>query len=585
MNIEERLRDAFTQRADAVEVSPGALFDIRHRLDRPRRVPEFRLRPALVLAAAACAAAAVVVSVSLSTTAPDPAGEIATPVAGTGGTDTVTPPSPSTPEITDPQPPPPTPPAGTDAGTPQDGAGQIATATPETPPSTRQVDLPPPPPAPPATPTTGSVAASEQPETPSCAAEPARSEDGEDPATWVTVYFACGEDDAAPRRRPAAVSDLATALAVLLNGPNEADTAEGFRGLPGDPGRTASPKPDNRWVTIDLPANLAESFDAATAEITAGQFLAQLNATVFEFPEFVAAEYRLNGDCAAFGDLLGRPCEVHSRDGVNHTSELTAHTIGAIESVIRAEPDDGSAAMGFLADGARLTDRRAGSDAWAEVITAAGVQGWVSTEMLVARPLALDGEATAAMASLARRLTTGPGLGASSFLPGGLVLRWGADSDDVTLVSTAGAALDSTWWDQALDAPSPRTGSATTSPAELVRIEGSSDSAVVRINAPGPLGEPHADFSSLPYVSIYQAAISESGLPPELESTPQPSTTTTTADGIELPPPLPTLTEDDEDTTTEESPEPLRAQVSVIFDFLSPNGPRIAAVEAIWIEP
>lgn len=591
MNIEERLRDAFAQRADGVEVSPGALFDIRHRLDRRRRVPELRLRPALVLAAAACAAAAVVVSVSLSTTAPDPSGEIVATPDSLEDADPVTPLSPAPPVTAGPQPPPitePTPPA--DAGTPQDGAGQIATATPLTPPPTPRTDPPPPPPPPPSTPTAEPVAASEEPETPSCAVEPAGNGDStEDPATWVTVYFACGEDDATPRRRPAAVSDLATALAVLLNGPNEADAAEGFLGLPGDSGRTASPTPHNRWVTIDLPANLAESFDAATAEITAEQFLAQLNATVFEFPEFVAAEYRLNGDCAAFGDLLGRTCEVHTSDGVSHTSELTAHTIGAIESVIRAEPDDGATTLGFLADGARLTDQRAGDDAWAEVITTAGVQGWVSTEMLVARPLALDDEATAAMASLARRLTTGPGLESSSFPPGGLVLRWGADSDDVTLVSTAGATLDSSWWDRELDAPSPRDGAATTSPAELLRIEGSSDSAVVTINAPGPLGEPHADFSSLPYVSIYQAAVSRSSLPPELESTPQPSTTTTTevttSDGVELPPTLPSLIEDEEDTTTEESPEPLRAQVSVIFDFLSPDGPRIAAVEAIWIEP
>ena len=589
MNIEERLRDAFAQRINAVEVSPGALFEVQRQLGRTRRVPELRLRPALVLAAAACAVTAIVVSVSLSTTTPDPTGEIAAspPVASPSGTASDTPPPTSTPTTPGPQPPAvsPTPPAVPDTGTSQDGAGEIATVTPVTPPPAPQVGPPPPPPTPP---TTEAVVASEQPETPSCAVDPTSGESEEDPATWVTVYFACGEDVAAPRRRPAAAGDLTTALAVLMSGPNEADTAEGFRGLSSDPGRTASPTPEGRWVTIDLPSDLGGAFSAATADITAGQFLAQLNATVFGFPEFVAAEYRLNGDCAAFGDLLGRSCEVHTRDGGRHASELTAHTIGAIESVIRAEPDDGAASLGFLTDGARLTDRRAGSDAWAEVITTAGVQGWVSTEMLVAQPLALDGEATTTMVTLARRLTTGPGIASSAFLEDGLVLRWGADSDDVTLVSTAGAGADSTWWDRALDVPSPRDDSTTASLAELFWISGASDSAVVTINAPGPLGEPHADFSSLAYVSIYQAAVSRSALPPPLEAAADPPTTTTTeattSDGAELPPALPSLLEDDS-ADEEEPPEPLRAQISVIFDFLSPDGARIAAVEAIWIEP
>ena len=595
MNIEDRLRDAFAQRTDAVEVSPGALFEVQRQLGRTRRVPELRLRPALVLAAAACAVTAVVVSVSLSTTTPDRTGEIVAspPVASPSGTASDTPPPTSTPTTPGPQPPAvsPTPPAVPDTGTSQDGAGQIATVTPVTPPPAPQVGPPPPPATPP---TTEAVVASEQPETPSCAVEPAGSgESDEDPATWVTVYFACGESDAAPRRRPAAVNDLATALVVLLSGPNEADTAAGFRGLSSGSERIASSTRDNQWVTIDLPSTLADSFGAATADITAEQFLTQLNQTVFEFPEFVTAEYRLNSDCAAFGDLLGRSCEVHTRDGGRHTSELTAHTIGATESVIRAEPDDGATALGFLADGARLTDRRASNDSgsWAEVITTAGVGGWVSTETLVAQPLALDGKDAATMVSLARRLTTGPGIESSTFLPGGLVLRWGAGAGDVTVVSTAGAGVDSTWWNRAHDVRSPRDGGTTASLADLLQIDGASDSAVVTVNAPGPLGEPHADFSSLAYVSIYRAAVSSSVLPPELEPAPDPPSTTTTevvttSDGVELPPTLPSLLEEEDGSADEEEPpEPLRAQISVIFDFLSPEGPRIAAVEAIWIEP
>ena len=66
MSIEERLRDAFAQRADGVEVSPGALFEIQRRAGHRRRLPEVRLRPALVLATAACAAIAVAVLVSVT---------------------------------------------------------------------------------------------------------------------------------------------------------------------------------------------------------------------------------------------------------------------------------------------------------------------------------------------------------------------------------------------------------------------------------------------------------------------------------------------------------------------------------------
>jgi len=95
VSIEERLRSALAQRAEGVEVSPGALFEIQRRIGQRRRlprVPEVRLRPALVRAAAACAAIAVVSSVSV--TGPAATGPIETetpPVAGTADPDAVAP--------------------------------------------------------------------------------------------------------------------------------------------------------------------------------------------------------------------------------------------------------------------------------------------------------------------------------------------------------------------------------------------------------------------------------------------------------------------------------------------------------------
>ena len=321
--------------------------------------------------------------------------------------------------------------------------------------------------------------------------------------------------------------------------------------------------------------------------------MAQLNATVFEFDDVEVAEYRLDGSCAAFGELLDRSCEVHTRGdtgSVSHVSELTSQTIGQSTPVIRSQADDGAAELGVLSDGTRLTDRRATgtTTTWAQVITTGGQIGWVPTTTLAAQPLAITPEATGAMEDLARRLTTGPSVQAAEFSPVGLVVRWGAGSDEVTLIDTAGAEGD--WWYRARDIPSPRDAEPTASLAELFWIDGGGDSAEVTINLPGRLGEPHSDFSSLAYVSIYQAAVGDSILPPALEAVPGPVPSDpgggTTADGVDLPPPLPIETDTNEDENSGDAGSSAQAQsqvkVSVMFDFISLNEPRIVAVEAIW---
>ena len=597
MSIEERLRDAFAQRAEGVEVSPGALFEIQRRAGQQRRVlrvPEVRLRPALVLAAAACAAIAVVISVSVTGPSATPPIQTETPpVAGTADPAAVAPTvaePPPTPQPPTPQPPTAQPPAVAEPDPQAGDSGQITTAPAPTPPT------PPTPvtPAPPADPATATDAtpddaadATETPdaETPACLEQPG-SDAGDATAESVTVYFACGESDAAPRQRAAAANNLPTALGILLGGPDEADSSAGFRGLSGNTATAVTTMTSNRWLTIDLPAGLADAF-GSDGGITAEQFLTQLNATVFQFGDFDVAEYRLDGDCAAFGALAGSPCRVHIRDGAGYTgrtSELTAHTIGDVSAVIRAGPDDGAEELGVLGDGTRLTDGRSGSGsgAWAEVVTTAGSRGWVSTQTIVAQPLWIDSTTRASMENLARRLTTGPGLDSSALLPAGLVLRWGADAGDLTVVSTAAAAVRD-WWSIPVDTTSPRDGSATSSLADLLWIDGSGDGATVTVNAPGPLGEPHGDFASLAYVSIYRSAVQSSVLPPPIPTATTTTTQAGTGEGPDLPPALPTPP--GETGGTGEQPTPPRAQISVIFDFLSPDGPRVAAVEAIWIQP
>ena len=598
MSIEERLRSALTQRAESVEVSPGALFEIQRRTGRRRllrvpRVPEVRLRPALVLAAAAAAAIAVVISVSVT-------GPTATPIETETPLVAATPdPQAVAPTTADPPPTPQaaTPPPAVAQPAPQaSDSGQVTTITP---PPVQPAPSAPAAPTPPADPTPAAELESDaEPtsdtetvtaETPVCPTEP-EGNGGDASSETVTVYFACGDSDAAPRLRSAATNDLSTALGVLLGGPSESDSSAGFKGLSGSSATTVTATTNDKWMTIDLPAGLAGEFGTDGGDITAQQFLAQLNATVFQFTGFDVAEYRLDGNCAAFGALVGNSCLIHSRDDggyTSHASDLTAHTIGQVNSVIRAEPDDSADELGFLSDGTRLTDGRSGSGSagWAEVMTVAGTSGWVSTETIVAQPLSIDSTTGADMADLARRLTTGPGLESSALVPAGLVLRWGADAGDLAVVSTAGAEAGSDWWHSPLDITSPRDGSAQSSLADLLWIDGRSESATVTINTPGPLGEPHGDFDSLAYVSIYRAEIEQSTLPPPLEPTPT-TTTTTSAEGSDLPPALPTpATETDDGDDNEERPDPPRAQVSVIFDFLSPDGPRVAAVEAIWIQP
>ena len=371
-----------------------------------------------------------------------------------------------------------------------------------------------------------------------------------------------------------------------MAGPNDADTEAGCQGLRSSgEAPVAVPSLADRWVTVDLSGSLAGAFGS----ITPAQFVAQLNATVFEFDDVDVAEYRLDGSCAAFGELLGRRCEVHTRSDtrfVSHVSELTAQVIGQSVPVIRTQADDGAAELGALAEGTRLTDRRASGSTttWAQVITSAGQIGWVPTTKLAAQPLSITPEATRVMEDLARRLTTGPSVQQAEFSPAGLVLRWGAGSDEVTLIPTAGA--DGDWWYQARDIPSPRNTDPTASLADLFWIDGSGNSAKVTINTPGRLGEPHSDFDSLAYVSIYQAAVGDSILPPTLEARPDPDPPDpqadggATDDGTGLPPQLPVDTETTEDETGGDSQA--QVKVSVMFDFVSPNQPRIIAVEAIW---
>ena len=94
MSIEQRLRDAFAQRASEVEPSPGALFEIQRRGRNKPPLKPVLLRPAFVLAGVALAALAATLLAVAVGRQPDDAILVAPP---TPSTEADTPPQTSSP--------------------------------------------------------------------------------------------------------------------------------------------------------------------------------------------------------------------------------------------------------------------------------------------------------------------------------------------------------------------------------------------------------------------------------------------------------------------------------------------------------
>jgi hypothetical protein len=135
----------------------------------------------------------------------------------------------------------------------------------------------------------------------------------------LTVYFTCGPstfptaDSFVYRDVPATDLVLTTTLEELVKGPDDEEraagfvsffseaTADSFRGVTLSDGR----------ATIDLSG--LEDINNISTSTGSEFFLANLNANVFQFDTIDAVEYRLNGTCDDFWNLLQRDCQLVTR--------------------------------------------------------------------------------------------------------------------------------------------------------------------------------------------------------------------------------------------------------------------------------
>ena len=126
----------------------------------------------------------------------------------------------------------------------------------------------------------------------------------------LRVFFTCGdverpvERDVAPTR-----AVLRAALEQLLAGPTPAERAAGFTSFFGQ--ETAGAL--NSVVVADGIARIdfddfSRAIPNASSSAGSAQLLAQLRATIFQYPSIRAAEITFGGSCEAFWNWLQRGC-------------------------------------------------------------------------------------------------------------------------------------------------------------------------------------------------------------------------------------------------------------------------------------
>lgn len=137
------------------------------------------------------------------------------------------------------------------------------------------------------------------------------------PATMsVTVFFHRGETLAdATRAVPVTSGVLRASLDALLAGPTPAERDDGLSSWFSE--ATAGVLNDvtidgEGRAVVDL-ADLRPIIPNASTSAGSERLLAELDATVFQFPTVTSVEYRIDGNCEAFWNWLQRSCEVVER--------------------------------------------------------------------------------------------------------------------------------------------------------------------------------------------------------------------------------------------------------------------------------
>jgi hypothetical protein len=147
------------------------------------------------------------------------------------------------------------------------------------------------------------------------------------PTQTVQLYFStgdgsdCGEVAAFERQIGADLDPLLVALQLLVAGPSEAEIAAGggsfFSDATEDAIRSALLIEDLLVVDFrDVRAELANASTSCGSEA----LLAQLNTTVFQFPEVAEVRYEIDGSCDLFSNWLQRECAHYTRDGATTAS-------------------------------------------------------------------------------------------------------------------------------------------------------------------------------------------------------------------------------------------------------------------------
>jgi hypothetical protein len=134
--------------------------------------------------------------------------------------------------------------------------------------------------------------------------------------TEVSVYFSClGEPIPVPRRVEGP-GVLRAAMEALLQGPTGTERSRGFTSFFSEEteGLLLGVTVRDGLAVVDFPDALLDHIGGASTSAGSREFLASLNATVFQFDQVERVEYRIDGRCEAFGEFIqaGR-CEVFER--------------------------------------------------------------------------------------------------------------------------------------------------------------------------------------------------------------------------------------------------------------------------------
>ena len=139
----------------------------------------------------------------------------------------------------------------------------------------------------------------------------------------VLVFFTCAQDgDESPpvalsRVVPQSPAVLRAALDQLLPGPDQAERTAGFTSwfssATAGMVNAVALEPSGRAI-VDF-GDLRAVIPGASSSAGSRLLLAQLDATVFQFPSVRSVQYRLNGSCDEFFAWLQAECHDRARSG------------------------------------------------------------------------------------------------------------------------------------------------------------------------------------------------------------------------------------------------------------------------------